>query len=968
MVAVMKRLFQIVAGILLLVVVTLAAIPLFFGGPIERRVAAALERRVDAEVTYEDIDLGLFRHFPNLAVTVEGLTVTGVGVFAGDTLAHADRFRVVIGLGSAIGALRRGEAVVVRSVHASAPLLRARVLEGGRASWDIMKALEEASAGEPEVAGSRDLRLDLRLLEVDDGRIEYDDDRSGLHLRVSDLSHSMSGDLGAERFGLRSRTEAGSVTLRQAGVPYLTAARVAAEADIDANMADGLFTLRENRVAVNDLAVSFDGSLRRLEEGSEVDVTFAADRAGFRDILSLIPAILTDEAAGLEADGTVAVDGYVRGRIGGGAVPSFAVNARVDDGRFRYDDLRVPVTDVFLDLAVRQPAADLDSTVVEVERLTFAVEGAPFTAALGLSTPVSDPEVRALVNGRLDLAALGNAVKLEGIEELAGQIVADASVHARRSWVEAEAYERIEATGRVALTDVVVAGKGVPERVVVEALTLDLSPRHAEIPAFRGSIGSSALEGSARVDNLLAFLLNGEALQGRAELRSRYLALDEWKRNDPRGLEIIPVPGNLDLTVSADVDSMTFGRLVMTDARGDLGVRNQRVTLDDFGVATLGGEIVARGWYETLNPDRPAFDLALAIAGVDIPSAFETLNTVRALAPAARYATGTFSSDLAVRGIVGGDMTVALPTLNGEGGIRTQSLGVQGVPALDRLAEAVRIEALRSPTVSDFAASLQVRDGRLHVRPFTLQLGPGAAMVAGSNGIDGSLSYTVELQLPRAALGNDANRVIGDLIGRAGRAGLRLSDAEAVRVEATIGGTFQDPSVTVNLAEALASAGADLAGQARTRLEEEADRQATEARERVERARLQAEEEARSRVEAAREEARVRADSIVAAAAVQAERVRTEAERAAARLRDEADRQARGLVAEAENPIARRAAEAAGSRLRQEADRRATQLTEEADGRAEEILREAREQADRLTAPGSPANSGPGGEQAQVSP
>lgn len=950
----MKRLLQVAAGILLLLVIALAAIPLFFGGAIERRVAAALERRVDAQVTYDDIDLGLFRHFPNLAVTVDALTVTGVGAFAGDTLAHADRFRVVVGLGSAIGAVRRGDPVVVRSVHLAAPLLRARVLEDGRASWDILKALGEVSDGEPAVAASSDLRLDLRLLEIEEGRVDYDDDRRGLHTAITGLSHTMAGDLGADRFVLRSRADAESVTLRHAGVPYLTGARVAVEADIDADVAGGRFTLRENRVAVNELAVSFDGSLRRLEEGAEVDLTFAADRAGFRDILSLVPAFFTDDMAGLEADGAVAVNGYVRGRTGGDAVPSFAVNALVENGRFRYDDLRVPVTDVFLDLAVRQPAAELDSTVVDVERLAFSVEGTPFMATFGLSTPVSDPELTAVVDGRLDLAAVGDAVKLEGIEELAGEVVADASIHARRSWVEAEAYERVEAAGRLALTDVVVAGDAVPEPITIETLTLELSPRHVDVPVFRGSIGASDMEGSARIDNLLGFLLSGGVLRGRAELRSRYVALDEWKREDPRALEIIAVPGNVDLAVSTDVDSMTFGWLVMTEARGDLRVQDRRVTLDDFGIATLGGEIVLRGWYETVDPDRPAFDLALGIAGIDIPGAFEALNTVRALAPAARYATGTFSSDLAVRGIVGGDMEVALPTLNGEGGIRTRGLGVQGVPALDRLAEAVRVEALRSPTVSDFAASLQVRDGRLHVRPFTLRLGPGTAAVSGSNGIDGSLSYTVGLQLPRSALGSEANRVIGGLIDRAGRAGLRLSEAEAVQLEAAIGGTFQDPSVTVNLAEALTAAGADLAGQARTRLQEEADRQAAEARERVERARLQAEEEARSRLEGARKEARVRADSIIAAATVQADRIRAEAERAATQLRDEADRRARRLVAEAENPLARRAAEAARNRLRQEADRRATQLTGEADRRANQVLRAAREQADRLTANGGP--------------
>jgi hypothetical protein len=47
------------------------------------------------------------------------------------------------------------------------------------------------------------------------------------------------------------------------------------------------------------------------------------------------------------------------------------------------------------------------------------------------------------------------------------------------------------------------------------------------------------------------------------------------------------------------------------------------------------------GFYETTNPAKPKFDVGLKMLSIDIPSAFRAFTTVQALAPVAKYATGT---------------------------------------------------------------------------------------------------------------------------------------------------------------------------------------------------------------------------------------------------------------------------------------------------------------------------------------
>lgn len=953
-----KKILLAGGAVLVLLVGGLAAAPLLFQDEIEARVKAAINESVDARVEFGDVGLSLFRSFPNLSFSLRDLAVTGVAAFEGDTLAHVGELRTVVDLGSAVRMLRGGDALVVRSVVVTRPYVHARVLEDGRASWNIARAANEAAevavAPDDQAAG-RPVRVALRRFAIEDARLALDDARTDLHARVDGFGLEVAGDLSQERVTLDTRAQASGVTVRQLGVALLDAARLDARAAVDADLVNRRFAFRENRVGLNALGLAFDGTAALVEEGWHVDLTFGAERASFRDVLSLVPAKFLEGYETLETGGTVALAGHVRGLAGPGegAVPAFEARLEVDDGMFRYPELPLPARGIFVDLVVRSPGGDLDSTRVELSRFAVLLGDEPFEATMTLATPVSDPALDLTMNGRVDLAHLAGAVPLEGIDTLRGVITTDAAVRTRLSSVEdVSRADAMEASGTVEVRGLAVRGSKLSQPVDVDELRLALSPRHAELASLRARAGSSDFTARGRLDNLVGFALRGEVLRGQATVSSDLVVLDEWmvRPRPERELRVIPVPPNVDLSLAATVNRMTFDDLEMTDARGAVRVADRRLTLSDFAVRTLGGEIVTTGWYETTDVARPTFDFDFAMAGLDIAGAFGTFNTVRALAPAAEYATGRFSADLGMAGAMGEDMMPVYDVLDGAGTIRTQGVSLRGMPALHRLADAVRVDQLRDPALSDFMTRVKIEDGRLHVDPFDVRLGGVRLSAGGSNGIDRSLDYRLTLEVPRAELGAEANRVVSGLLAESGRIGVDLGAAEMVRLAAVVGGTMTDPAIRVAFDDVVGSAGGAVRDAAEARLRQEAEEARLEAERRVAEARAAAEREAAEREAAGRAAARERADSILADAEAQAARIRAEAKRAADRVRQETNEAADKLVAEATNPLARRAAEAAATRMRREGEERAAQIEREADERAEAVLVEARERAEALTA------------------
>ena len=146
----MKRVLTMVGGLLALILVLLLVLPFFFKNQIASKAKETANRNLNARVDWKDAGLSFFRHFPNLTLRLDDLTVANQGRFQGDTLAAVRHLGVVLDLGSVVGYALSSKPIVVKGVELDQPRLNLIALEDGTANWDI----------------SRDSGLATRVLET----------------------------------------------------------------------------------------------------------------------------------------------------------------------------------------------------------------------------------------------------------------------------------------------------------------------------------------------------------------------------------------------------------------------------------------------------------------------------------------------------------------------------------------------------------------------------------------------------------------------------------------------------------------------------------------------------------------------------------------------------------------------------------------------------------------------------------
>jgi hypothetical protein len=284
------------------------------------------------------------------------------------------------------------------------------------------------------------------------------------------------------------------------------------------------------------------------------------------------------------------------------------------------------------------------------------------------------------------------------------------------------------------------------------------------------------------------------------------------------------------------------------------------------------------------------------------------------LAPVAKYAIGKVTTDFRLNGALGKNMMPLFPGLTGAGKLQTSQVALQNFPPLDKVVDVTKLNFLDDPTLNAIKAAFKIRDGRLSVDPFDVNLGPTTMNVSGSNGLDQSLQYALKLKVPRSLLGSGANQALAGVMSQAGKAGVDLSAASEIPLGIQLGGTVTNPSVKADVGSLTSSVTQGVEQAATKKLSAEATQ-------------------------------------LLAQADQQAAAIRQQADTLASKVKLEGYKQADSLMAKAgTNPLLQAAAKPAADQVRKQADNQAASVVREANQRADSVLAAARRQADQLSA------------------
>jgi hypothetical protein len=916
--------------IIALLVISMFVIPQFYKDKIVEIAKTEINKQLNAVVDFGEVDLSLFRSFPNFNLGLHNVSIVNLPA---DTLLVSDGIYVTIGLFSVL----KDKDIEVKSIIMEKPGLFLKVNSDGEENWDIFKETTPTD----EVSKSTDeLSLILNKVEVNAATIYYLDEESGIGLVLNNMNGFLKGRFTEDRTNLDLKIDSKDFTLIYDGIAYLQNINLQLDAIIDANMKDEIYVLENNALYLNGLRINFEGSIAYADDNINLMLVYNAPDNSFKQLLSLIPLIYMDGYESLVASGQFSMGGHIKGVYSENSIPDFKLQMNAAEAEISYPDMPTNVDHINFGLLVENKGNDLDQTIVRLDHFKGNIGDDEISLSLQLKHPISDPYIDLKASASLTFENLKNVFPQESLQELTGDILADLSLKGTLSSIEQKNYKNFLAMGSLVCNNI---NYRMDEdlNLLLQHAQFNFSPSHIDIIGFDSDVNGYQILVDGKFNNYLGYFLQDELFEGQLNMQSTFVDINQilkpWSSVEPGSgngestEDVIYIPQNLDIFISAKADSIIYDQLTFNDFNATIHIYKGKIEFEKFDSEFLGGLIELNGYYEATASINPHIDMRLKLKDLGVSRAYHYMSLFEKFTPIAEKAKGIFDASINLNMELDQEMNPVWSSILGNGDFISEDIELSATELFSRISNVLKIDAFENPSTGPINLSFNLLDGKIFHKPFNIKMNDIKMEVSGWTGLNQQIDYNLALDIPVKMLGDNASKVVDHYAKEIGKIGFDLGDVQSLKPVLKVEGIASDPKVSLVSLGKLSGNG--IKDVVKDKIEDVVDEYLEEANKEAERILAEAQKEA---------------DAIIKSAQQKADQVMQVAAQTVNDLKNEARIQSEQLVKEAakQGALAELAAKKAAQELLKNTDAEANKVLQQAQQQSDKIMENARKQSE----------------------
>jgi len=507
-------------------------------------------------------------------------------------------------------------------------------------------------------------------------------------------------------------------------------------------------------------------------------------------------------------------------------IPKIDLNMALQEGYMKYEEYPIPLQDIHFTSSVSNKTGKMAETTINVDDFMMLVDGEKMVANMTI-TNLENYHWDVHVHGTVDLEKITNIYPLEDMT-VRGKIKADIDTRGNMAALEAERYRDLPTSGSATVQNLQYKSPDLPYPLEISNSSMTFDPDKINLKNFQGTIGESDMAMNGRLTNYIGFALGENAtLEGFLNFNSNTFNANQWmteeesseasrSETDTAELEPVIIPRNIDFVLNSNIEKVLYENLVLQDLNGKIIFRDGIMYLDGVNFNTLGGNFSMNGNYNTQKPEDPSFDVDFGVQNLAVSKAYENFATIQTLAHIAKLVNGDFSTNFKMGGKLDDDMMPVYSSLDGGGLIELANCALTGSKIINQISSVTSLASLGEEQqqranvvrINDVEMQTELKDGRLFVKPFQVSLGGYPTTISGSNGIDGSIDYSLSMDVPAGEIGATVNKALASLTGS------DIEQSSTIKLNIGLKGTHDNPKVTLLSGEAIGQQAKDVAKQA----------------------------------------------------------------------------------------------------------------------------------------------------------
>ena len=788
-----KKIIRISALVLVLLVILLAALPSLLENKVGELLKANLNNRISGEFDFRSMSLSIYSDFPLLRVSMDSVSLINAKPFKGDTLLYANNVEVALGIKELFQSV--DDPIEIREISIDNAYTMLLINEEGVANYDIFHDTADQVPAAPTEASTV---VSIRAYEISDSQLILEDHATDYKLRIENLNHRGSGDLSENISILKTHTDA-IVSFVMEGTNYLYQNSLQLDAEIEIDLNEQRYTFKDNQAVINRLPLSFEGYIRLLETGQELDLKFNTINSDFKNFLAIIPEKYSKDISELETEGNFDLAGHFHGELTDDTIPEFNIRMEAHNASFKYPQLPNKVEHIEIDAVVENTTGLQEDTAIKIENANFQIDEDVFELQAILTELTGNIGVRTRAVGSVDLDKLSQAYPFPSSVVLGGKLIGDVSSSFTRNDIENENYKNISLEGNLELRGLNYKFDALPNPLKIHTCKAELGAKTIKIEELAGITGDTDFSATGTLRNTLGFIFNDEVLKGNFDMRSNaFVVADvvgdtQTESAATTDEESFEVPQYLDFALDALVGKAVYDNIVMYDLSGKLRIRDQTISFNEVSSRMLDGRLKLDGMLTTKDQE-PAFDMSIDLTRLNIIKTFETIELVRLLSPAAKVLDGRLNTKIKLSGGLTPQLDPDFNSLSGDVLAEILSAKIQSdnSKVTKLLDDKLSFVSLNDLDLSGLKTAMKFDNGQVNIEPFKLRVKDVDLMFSGGHSFSDALNYQVTVNVPASYMGDDVNKLLASI-------GDDSLKEITVPVVANLRGSITNPNISTDL-------------------------------------------------------------------------------------------------------------------------------------------------------------------------
>lgn len=794
--SVIKKIAKWFFGIVFFLILLLATAPYLFKDKINAMITKSINEKVNATVSFDDVDLSLLRSFPLANLSISKLQVLNHTPFKGDTLFYASEVHLKMSVGELFK--DASEAMDIKSFYLDKSFLNIIFDQKGNKNFDIVKEATAATS----TTKSEPFSLNIEEYAVENLEVNYSDKASNSKIKISNIVHSGKGNFNKDILDLKTTSKA-TLSADVDGTNYLNAIAISLDAVLGIDLKNNIFTFKENKGFINQLPLEFDGSIQLVETGQLYDINFKTPTSSFKNMLGLIPAQYAGNLNTVKTEGDFDINGILKGTYSENTIPTFDISFNSKNALFKYDHLPKTVKNININAKISNNTGVLNDTYVTVNDASFRIDEDVFNAKGNVKNINKNPKINLTANGTVNLENIAKAYPIKLEKQLSGILKANVTTVFDMNSVEKGNYQNIKNSGNMSLSNFKYEGKEVAKPFLIDKATIAFTTSKIQLNQFDATTGKSDLQIKGALDNFYGFLFQNQVLKGAFNMESNYIEVSDFLTpttvvtKEKKTIEAIKIPSFLDCTINAKAKEVRYDNLTLSNVSGNLIVKDEKVNLDKLKMNLFGGNVLLSGIVST-KENPPTFNMNLGLDKLNISNSFSQIEMLSAIAPIANTIDGKLNATIELSGFLKNNMTPDLSKLTGNlfGQLLDSKINADKSKLLSSLNAQANFLDFEKLSLDDVKTYIAFKDSKVTIKPFQLKHKDIVYSISGTHGFNQTMNYDVKAEIPAKYLGKE---VVGYLS--------KLSEKDAkeiktVPVNIDVTGSFKNPAIKTDLKQA----------------------------------------------------------------------------------------------------------------------------------------------------------------------